>query len=259
MEHLLLWHIPLSHYNEKVRWALDYKSTAHRRRVLGPDYLFRAFRATGQGKLPILWLDGHAISDSTRIIAELERRFPVPALYPQDAVARQRALAIEDDLDETLGPSVRAAIMSPLFRQDPDIALRVLTTGMPDEAKRRLRPLLLLIFPTYYRFRHKISDANLEKDRASVASALDRIEQQREGREYLVGHTFTIADLTAASLLAPVLQPPEIQYPLRVQLPAYVQQYRATVLKHPTAQWAANIYRFHRGRSTETPAATSAH
>jgi glutathione S-transferase len=253
MEHLLLWHIPLSHYNEKVRWALDYKCIAHRRRVLGPDYLFRAWRATGQGKLPILWLDGHAISDSTRIIAALERRFPAPALYPQDAIARQRALALEDDLDETLGPSVRAAIMSPLFRQDPDIALRVLTTGMPDEAKRRLHPLLLLIFPAYYRFRHKISDANLEKDRASVAAALDRIEQQRQGREYLVGHTFTIADLTAASLLAPVLQPPEIQYPLRVQLPSYLQQYRATVLKHPAAQWAASIYRFHRGRSAETP------
>src|SRR5207245_1333579 len=50
MEHPLLWHIPLSPYNEKVRWALDYKNIAHRRRVLGPDYLIRAWRATGQGK-----------------------------------------------------------------------------------------------------------------------------------------------------------------------------------------------------------------
>jgi len=96
---------------------------------------------------------------------------------------------------------------------------------------------------------------NLEKDRASVAAALDRIEQQRQGREYLVDHSFTIADLTAASLLGPLLQPPEIQYPLRVQLPSYVQQYRATVLKHPAAQWAARIFRLHRGRSAETPRA----
>jgi glutathione S-transferase len=254
MEHPLLWHIPLSHYSEKVRWALDYKRLAHRRRVLGPDYLIRAWRATGQGKLPILWLDGRAIADSTRIIAALEERFPVPALYPQDAVTRQRALALEDDLDEMLGPSVRAAIMLPLFREDPDIALRVLTTGMPDAAYRRLRPLLP-IFPTYYRFRHKISDANLEKDRASIAAALDRIDQQRQGHEYLVGDTFTIADLTAASLLGPLLQPPEIQYPLCVQLPSYLQQYRANVLKHPTAQWAASIYRLHRGPSAETPRA----
>jgi hypothetical protein len=35
VEHPLLWHIPLSHYSEKVRWALDYKGIAHRRRVRG--------------------------------------------------------------------------------------------------------------------------------------------------------------------------------------------------------------------------------
>jgi hypothetical protein len=29
----LLWHIPLSLYSEKVRWALDYKGIAHRRQV----------------------------------------------------------------------------------------------------------------------------------------------------------------------------------------------------------------------------------
>src|SRR5499427_10895026 len=105
MEHPLLWHIPLSHYNEKVRWALDYKSIAHRRRVLGPDYLIRAWRATGQGKLPVLWLDGRAIADSTRIIDALEH-YLEPPLYPLDTAARQRALALEDDLDETLGPAL---------------------------------------------------------------------------------------------------------------------------------------------------------
>ena len=171
MDTPLLWHIPLSHYNEKVRWALDYKVIAHRRRVLGPDYLIRAWRATGQGKLPILWLDGQAIADSTRIIAALEERYPEPPLYPHDAAARQRALALEDDLDETLGPAVRAAIVTPLFRNDPDIALRVLTTGMSDKGYQTLRPLLR-IFPSFYRFRHKISEANLgEGSRCSRCGA----------------------------------------------------------------------------------------
>jgi len=74
--------------------------------------------------------------------------------------------------------------VTPLFGNDPDIALRVLTTGMPEKAYRTLRPLLR-IFPSYYRFRHKISEADLEKDRAVVAAALDRIEQERQGRAYL--------------------------------------------------------------------------
>jgi glutathione S-transferase len=256
MDTPLLWHIPLSHYNEKVRWALDFKGIAHRRRVLGPNYLIRAWRATGQGKLPILWLDGSAIADSTRIIAALEGRYPEPPLYPLDAAARLRALALENDLDETLGPALRAAIVTPLFGKDPDIALRVLTTGMP-KAYQTLRPLLR-IFPSFYRFRHKISEANLEKDRAVVAAALERIEQERQGHAYLVGDGFTVADLTAAALLGALLQPPEIQYPLQVELPSYLQDYRTTLLRHPAAQWAAGIYRLHRGHSAEIPKRTAA-
>ena len=252
MDEPRLWHIPLSHFSEKVRWALDYKGVAHRRQVLGPDYLIRAWRATGQGKLPILFLDGRPIADSTDIIAALEERHPEPPLYPGDPAARQRALALEEDFDEQLGPAVRAAIVTPLFRHDPDVALRVLTTGMPDAAYGRLRPLVR-IFPAFYRFRHRISDAKLEADRATVQAALDRIEREREGRAYLLGDTFTVADLTAAALLSPLLQPPEIQYPLRVALPPYLEDYRAAALEHPTMRWAASIYRLHRGRSAEIP------
>ena len=89
----LLWHIPLSHFSEKVRWTLDYKRIPHRRQVLGANYLIRAWRATGHGTLPILFLHGRAIGDSTHIIAELERLHPEPPLYPHDEAARQRALA----------------------------------------------------------------------------------------------------------------------------------------------------------------------
>jgi len=257
MDTPLLWHIPLSHYGEKVRWALDYKGIAHRRRVLGPDYLIRVWRATRQGKLPVLWLDGRAIADSTRIIATLEEHYPEPPLYPRDAATRQRALALEDDLDDTLGPALRAAIMTPLFRQDPEIALRVLTTGMGRQAYRRLRPLLR-VFPSFYRFRHGIRENNLERDRAIVAAALDRIERERQGRAYLVGEVFTVADLTAAALLGVLLQPPEIQYPLKVELPLYLKDYRATLLQHAAAQWAAGIYRRHRGSSAEVARRISA-
>lgn len=248
----LLWHIPLSHFNEKVRWALDFKAIAHRRRVLGGDYLIRAWRATGQGKLPILWLEGRAISDSTRIIAALEERYPERPLYPRDASARQRVLALEDDLDEKLGPALRAAIIGPLFQRDPDVALRVLTTGMPEKAYQNLRPLVR-IFRAFYRFRHHISEKKLNVYQDKVTAALDWIERELQGRAYLVGATFTVADLTAAALLAPVLQPPELQYPLRVELPSYAQEYRATLLRHPAMEWAATIYRLHRGRSAEVP------
>jgi len=250
MDPPLLWHIPLSHFNEKARWTLDYKRIAHHRQVLGSDYLIRAWRATGRGTLPILFLDGRAIGDSTHIIAALEERCREPPLNPGDAVARRRALELEDYFDEQLGPALRSAIIAPMLRHDPDVALRVLTTGMPDKAYRTLRPLGRM-FAAYYRFRHKIREAKLEADRATVDAALDRIEQERQGRAYLVGDSFTVADLTAAAMLGVLLQPPEIQYPLRVQLPPYLQDYRAALLRHPAMQWAAGMYRLHRGSSAE--------
>jgi glutathione S-transferase len=139
-------------------------------------------------------VDGGAISDSTRIIAALEQRYPEPPLYPHEPALRNRALELEDDFDETLGPALRASLVTPIFRQDRDLALRLLTTGMPDAAYRRLRSVAR-IFPTFYRFRHKISDRRLENDRAAVSAALDRIERERHGRAYLVGASFTVADL----------------------------------------------------------------
>jgi hypothetical protein len=74
------------------------------------------------------------------------------------------------------------------------------------------------------------------------ATPPDRIEQERQNRAYLVGEAFSVADLTAAALLGVLLQPSEIQYPLQVALPLYLKDYRAPLLRHPAAQWAAGIY-----------------
>ena len=246
----LLLHIPLSHYNEKARWALDYKGIAHRRRVVGPDFYWRAWRATGQGKTPILFLPGgDAVHDSTRIIETLERIRPEPALYPADAAQRRRALDLEDHFDESLGPSLRASLLTPLFRHDPEIALRVLMTGMSKNF-RRLRPFARLI-PGFYRKRHQMRDDALEADREKVRLALDRIEAERGGRPYLVGDAFSVADLTGAALLSPLLQPPQIQYPIEVELPGYAREYRDKLLRHPAFDWAREIYARQRGASKQ--------
>ena len=98
----VLWHIEVSHYNEKARWALDYKEIPHRRRVPMPGlHGFYALAITrgGQRRLPVLQLNGHAIGDSTAIIAALEEHRPDPPLYPEDPAERARALALEDYFD----------------------------------------------------------------------------------------------------------------------------------------------------------------
>ncbi|HKD26989.1 MAG TPA: hypothetical protein VKC66_13950 [Xanthobacteraceae bacterium] len=62
---------------------------------------------------------------------------------------------------------------------------------------------------------------------------------------------FTVADLTAAAMLSPVLQPPKIQYPAPVERPPYLQNYRAMVLRYPAARWGQRSAELHRGHSAE--------
>ena len=81
----VLWHIKVSHYNEKVRWALDHKGVTYKRRAPPPPSHMAVSLVLTRGRektFPVLTLDGESIGDSTAIIAALERRFPEPPLYP---------------------------------------------------------------------------------------------------------------------------------------------------------------------------------
>jgi glutathione S-transferase len=249
----VLWHFPISHFNEKVRWALDWKGIPHVRRALGATYFPRALLASGQPRLPILFLDGRAVSDSTRIIAELEARRPEPPLHPADPAARRRALELEDFFDENLGPPIRTALVGPGFERDPAAVIDVLTTGMAATNARVMRAAVP-VFRAFYRFRHAINDATIAASRGQIAAGLDRIERELQPSGYLVGERFSVADLTAAAFLAIFARPPEMQYPPARPMPPDVADYVATLADRPALAWVREMYRRHRGRSLEVAA-----
>ena len=73
----VLWHLEISHYNEKARWALDYKGIPRVRRAVTPALQgLRARRLRAGRTVPILQLGGRTIGDSTRIIEEIEKGWP---------------------------------------------------------------------------------------------------------------------------------------------------------------------------------------
>jgi len=110
----ILWHLKVSNYNEKVRWALDYKGIPHIRRAETPgQHAKRARRLSGESTFPVLVLDGEAIGDSTRIIETLEHHWPEPPLYPADPTRRREALELEEFFDEELGAYSRFTACSP--------------------------------------------------------------------------------------------------------------------------------------------------
>jgi glutathione S-transferase len=245
----LLWHIPISHYSEKARWALDYKRLPHRRRgVFGGVHMLAALLLT-RGEhftFPILVVDGEAIGDSTQIIAELERRRPDPPLYPDDPVERRRALDLEDHFDEELGPHIRLLGWHEIAR-DPErlaeLSGRFLPPAVRGDPKAAVAAGRYAAAFTSLRYGVKSEEA-AERARQKVVAALDRLEAELDGREYLAGDRFSIADLTAAALFYPLVLPPE--GPSLGDPPEAFERWRAPFVERPGGQWVAEIYRRHR-------------
>src|SRR5262245_63100945 len=173
----VLWQFRISHFNEKVRWALDWKGIRHVRRSLLPAlHVPRILWLTGQKSVPVLVVDGKAIADSTSIIAALERLHPEPPLYPPDGPARRRALDLEELFDAELGPHVRRMLFHALLPHT-DYAAALMTVGESPFARRMYRAAFPLI-----RGAMKL-DLGIDADsaassRARVERALDRIDRK---------------------------------------------------------------------------------
>jgi glutathione S-transferase len=250
MPHPVLFQFRFSHYNEKVRWALDFKRIPHRRRSLLPGFhIPKILWMTGQKSVPVLVLDGRTIADSTRIIAALETAFPEPMLYPSNDADRQRALALEEFFDEQLGAQLRRMWFYELLA-DPDFTARALAAGA-DPGQQRLFRLAFPVLRRVMAMDMKIDAAGADEGRTRTFAALDRIEMERQASGYLVGDRFSVADLTAAALLSPVVMPPEFSYPWLTPLPAGAAKFRESVASHPAFAWVSSIYRRHRGASME--------
>jgi glutathione S-transferase len=247
----VLWHIPVSHYNEKVRWALDLKGVEHERRAPPPPAHMAVARWLTRGRantFPVLVLDGRAIADSTAIIGALERRYPDPPLYPEDPLQRERALALEDFFDEGLGPAARLLAFHEM-RKDPEAISAFAATLLPRAlaGNARVRRLAGSGASAFSNARYRVeADQAAANARTKVVAALDRLEAEldRGGGEYLVGDAFTVADLTAASLLVPVVQPRE-----GPELPELPEPYHAFVeplRERRGFRWAEDVFARHR-------------
>ena len=249
----VLWQFRFSHFNEKARWALDWKGIAHVRRSLLPGFhIPRVLWMTGQKAVPVLVLDGETIHDSTRIIERLERARSEPALYPADAADRRRALTLEDFFDEELGPHVRRAFFHELL-PETDFASAAFTVGCGAGTRsvyRALFPALRMVMNADM----KIDSASAARSREKVLAALDRVEAELQPSGYLVGDGFSVADLTAAALLAPVVFPPEFPYWPPGALPPPVARWRDAFAGRRAFRWVGEMYRRHRGTSAEIAA-----
>jgi glutathione S-transferase len=248
---VVLWHLEISHYNEKARWALDYKRIPHRRKVPIPGlHGLRALVLTrgAHRRLPVLELDGRRIGDSTAIIAALEEYQPEPPLYPRDLAERARALELEDWFDEQLAPALRLFVWHHTLADDDAVNAALFTR--PSPGRERLMRLTGPVMGRALRADLGINETTAKAAREQLFAAMDKLESELQPSGYLVGDGFTVADLTAAALFTPLLTPPQRPYAPRTVAPA-VREARAELSARPGGEWVTEMYARHRGTSAE--------
>ena len=254
----VLWQIEISHYSEKVRWALEYKGVDHVRRspFPGMHIPIALWLSSGEAKtFPILQLDGRTIADSTAAIAALEELVPEPALYPADPDQRRRALALEDYFDEELGPHARLLPFHELIG-DPDLFAELAAQSVPGPLGKATS-FVGAYARGYTRVRWGAgSDRAAEEARTGIVAAMDRLEAELEtnGGEYLVGESFGVADLTAAALFYPIVAPEGGPLPPDQEMPASFEQFRESIGRRRGYAWVEETFRRHRAAQPATSA-----
>ncbi|HET7509900.1 MAG TPA: glutathione S-transferase family protein [Solirubrobacterales bacterium] len=247
-----LWQIEVSHFSEKVRWALEYKGVDHARRTPLPGMhipIALGLTRGAQPTFPVAQIDGRTIGDSTAIIAELEARYPEPPLYPADPEERTRALELEDYFDEQLGPHARLLPFYELI-QEPDLFAEVAAESVPGPLGKA-KPVVGAYARAYTSLRWGAnSSEDAELARAGIVAAMDRLdaELERSGGEFLVGDQFSIADLTAASLFYPVVIPAEGPLSPDLPRPPAFDRFRESLSNRPGYRWVQDTFRKYRRR-----------
>ena len=215
-----------SPYSERVRWVLESKRLPYRRRNYQPIAEEAALREkTGLSTVPVLFADGELIGDSNAAVEWIEKQQPSPALLPAGAAERSQIRAFELAASEALAPWARLAFIGNAKKMD-------------------IQPLADHFAAKY--------GWTPEKEAAGgklLRALLGDLSQAVEGRRYLVGDTFSRADVTVAAMLATVFGHPAddlfaLEAPMRTMFglpfgdePAFGALRR----------WRDDLYRRHRG------------
>jgi glutathione S-transferase len=237
--------IPISHYCEKARWALERAGVAYRERAhIQVIHRLAARRAGGGTTAPVFVYPGGVLADSQDILRWADGQAPPGrGLYPQDPLQAAEVRELEADFDARLGPDSRLWMYQQL-RTRRDLAIAYGCAGVPPWEQTVLRLAYPAIISIVARFLD-VTPATAVASEAEVRAVFDAVaERLSDGRRYICGDTFTAADLTFAALAAPMLVP--IGYGVRLPQPEELPPYAAEVVRelraHPAGAHALEMF-----------------
>ncbi len=203
---LTLYQFPISHYCEKVRWALDYKGLEYRIVNLLPGAHIKMIKSIApKTEVPVLQHDETILQGSSQIVSYLDHVFPSKPLTPSDPAQKQQTLEWETFVDEKIGPHTRIYFYYFLLDR-PDIVIPILAQGQPRYKQWIFRLFFPMVRDRMRQFMH-INERTADSSLENLKLAIDKLSTRLGTNQFLVSDQFTRADLAAAALLAPFRAP----------------------------------------------------
>ena len=245
--------IPISHYCEKARWALERAGIPYiEERHLQGFHTLPVYLAGKVDTAPVLVTGEGTFSDSTDIMKWADQKTPKNLkLYPSDPKQRQEVELLGSYFDGKFGAAGRLWMYTYLL-SDTALILRYSKIHKVPAYQR-------LMFPIVSRFTRKYVAKALEMDSNSRAQSLKVVDRYfkevgdilRDGRPFLVGDRFTAADLTFAALAAAVLIPdgPDeygVRLPSLSELPTEMRDQVLIWRNQPAGIFALKMFHEHR-------------
>ncbi|MBI4411235.1 MAG: glutathione S-transferase [Deltaproteobacteria bacterium] len=242
MTKVKLYQFAISHYCEKARWALDYKGIDYKRINLIPGpHLLTTRRLAEKTSVPILLDDGKAIQGSGAIISYLDKMVPEKPLMPQEADLEKEALEIEDYCDREIGVHLRRYFYNTLLWDRP-----LVTSLLLQDGPKYGPALYAVMFPVVRKLMCKSMNINPESAKRSEQRLTDGIETLNKilsKQKFLVGKDFSRADIAAAALIAPLVQPKEHDFRWPNVFPEPLAAFRREHERDPFFPWVLKMYR----------------
>lgn len=245
-----LYTFAMSHYSEKVRWVLDHSHLPYEEVCMTPVFHIRPalkMGGCGQTTLPILQNGDQYVQDSSRIVLWLEQAQGGLMLLPKES--REQVLKTSEKFDQ-MGRDVARFLYANSFGHSDQHIRQLWTEHASAWQKLVIKTAYPLIRKGFERKLGIHKPSGVERARQRIEDAVTwldaQVYKQQAHQPFLIGGRLSLADITAASLLAPIACP--AQHPVYGDA-AYKQAMASACApwaNRPAMKWVRQLYSEHR-------------
>lgn len=243
----VLYVFAISHYCEKARWALDYLNIDYKVKMIAPGVHIKLAKKFGldQTSVPILKVGKQAIQGSAAIISWAEKHTKsVKSLTPTEA--QPHLDKVEKRLDDIIGVHVRRYYYSETLLNCPETVRPLFLRGIPLIHKFVIRQKWPMITALMIK-RMDLGAVQRLESRDIVDTELLWLDGLlANDKTFLFGNSLSRADITAASLLAPLVSPEHHPTYAGLTLPPHTQAEVNAWSDRPSIKWVRQIYNAYR-------------